>query len=913
MAENKVYIAAGFHVNYNHSWRGDRNDRTGFGLDSQVIEGILDTLDTANESGLEARGTWDFDNYWSLEHCMPMFAPELLQRIQKRVIDGPDEVILDAWNNGLYGGMTEHEFRETLARTISNDAGSGIKDLFGNYSPVIRTQETMFTQGGIELMKEFGIDAIALYYSSIPFDSIRNFVRRLTPTEMYNPLWFNSTESDARLLMIPMYNQGDTLNHGSISKWARELHRRQEKGELDGNALIYINMDADADIWNGLPLPGVLKKIPNTRGLSEFIETVNKLDYVEFATLGDYIRDNAPVGDLTVSQDLADGSYTGYNSWTEKEENHRLWRIAERARRLAGIAEFATEKADVADDRRAAAQEELYDSPDSYFENKLRLLSTTHFGMHAPAVHSERAQAGFHYARNAFEKAMRQAEDAAGLLNGDAVPDADPLLFAFSILNQPKYNNAPAATSRANILARVHFGPLDKKCRPTDLELVAADGSPCAFDILNPVMDEAGNIVSGTLVFVNDASEHLASFALTVKKGEPPKDEIKVSKAGMSNSRIDLKLDDRGRIYSLKMDGKEFSSEQLLSLSALYRIDRNKKTFSPRTYKVKTVETGPKGRLGRLGLETQVVIFSKGKNYTIKAAYDIMLFDKLPYVFVDADVRFPDTPRGGGEKGLATGSEREFDTNWFEVAPAQIAPGIHNKPGSFLKVWKHNYMNKTNCYEFNYGEIHRGNRNVDACNNHITDGWVAVSNADRGFLLSCDAVVNSSAAYCPMRLRERGGRQHVFLNPFGTYHGEQFTHLNDGFNLAAYITTLVGAQLKSVAPSYNNRRVRINMMWAPYMGDEPPAQTATDADRFSMPPAVLLHEDGATKLYIDPVAAEELREAVEEYNLDQCRGWSYKDFLEERNRGLPKGVPPKDKSGDRFIHLIKGLFDGMKH
>lgn len=913
MAENKVYIVAGFHVNYNHSWRGDRNDRTGFGLDSQVIEGILDTLDAANEKGLAAQGTWDFDNYWSLEHCMPMFAPELLERIRRRVKDGPDEAILDAWSNGMYGGMTESEHRETLARTISNDAGSGIKDLFGDYSPVIRTQETMFSHGGVELMTGFGIEAIALYYSSIPFDAVRNFVRRLSPTEMYNPLWFNSIVSDARMLMIPMYNHGDIVNHGSIRKWAKELRRLQERGDIEGNALIYINTDADADIWNGLPLPGALKKIPNAGGLIEFIDAVNELDGVEFTTLGEYIKNNPPAGELTVAQDLADGSYTGYNSWTEKEENHRLWRIAERARRFKNIAACAAERAGMDDDAAAGMKAALFDSPDSYFENKLRLLSTTHFGMHAPAVHSERAQAGFHYARNALEQAMGQAQKAAALLDAGSVPGADPLLFSFSLLNQPKYPDAPGAAAAARTPARVDFGPLDKKCRPAELDLLGEDGESCDFDILNPELDDAGNVISGTLFFINDASAELATYALTLKKGGPPKKAVQVSKEGISNSRVALEIDDRGRIDSLTLDGVQYSSNQLLSLSALYKVDKNQKNFTPRAYLVRAAETGPKGRLGRLELETRVVIFHKGKNYPIEAKYNLMVFGDLPYIFVDADVQFPDTPRGGGEKGIATGEERQFDTNWLEVAPAQIAPGIHNNPDSFLKVWKHNYMNKTNCYEFNYGQIHRANRNVDACNNHITDGWVAVSNGDRGFLLSCDAVVNSSAAYCPMRLREKGGRQHVYLNPFGTYHGKQFSHLNDGFNLGTFVTMLVGAQLKSVAPSYNNRRVRINMMWAPYEGDGPPEQVAADADRYSMPPAVLLHEDGGVSLRIDPVIEEELRAAVEEHNLDQCNDWLYKDFLEYRNRDIPRGVPPMEKSGDQVINLIRGIIGSIRH
>ena len=35
-------------------------------------------------------------------------------------------------------------------------------------------------------------------------------------------------------------------------------------------------------------------------------------------------------------------------------------------------------------------------------------------------------------------------------------------------------------------------------------------------------------------------------------------------------------------------------------------------------------------------------------------------------------------------------------------------------------------------------------------------------------------------AFVPMRLRERGGRQVVSLNPFGSYHGRMFDYSHQG-------------------------------------------------------------------------------------------------------------------------------------
>ena len=63
----KIHIAYGFHVNCYHSYRGDSNDNLGFGSDIRIIRKILDTLTEFNEAGIPVKGTWDSENFFSLE------------------------------------------------------------------------------------------------------------------------------------------------------------------------------------------------------------------------------------------------------------------------------------------------------------------------------------------------------------------------------------------------------------------------------------------------------------------------------------------------------------------------------------------------------------------------------------------------------------------------------------------------------------------------------------------------------------------------------------------------------------------------------------------------------------------------------------------------------------------------------
>jgi len=912
MENQKIYLVCGLHVNYNHSWRGDANDRSGFGLDSKIINGVINILDEANEKGISARGTWDFDNFWSLESIMPQFAPDVLDGIIRRVKQGPDEAILGCWNNGDVGASTDEEFRENLKRTISNKQGSGIKDLFGDYTPAVRTQETMFTHGNIELYVEQGVDAIALYYSSVPFDAVKNFTPKLSPNEMYNLLTYRSTESDASMLMIPMYNQGDIVYKGSLKKWVKEIRSQQKKGEIPGDALLYINMDADAELWTGLGLPRIFDRVPNSRGLPEFIELVESLDYLEFGTIGDYLKNHESVGELTVRQDLADGSYTGYNSWTEKEVNQRLWRISERARWFERTADFISGTESIDEDSKNEIQKLLYDENDSYFENKIRLLSTTHFGMNSPDVHEDRSRVAFHLARKAYDFSNEALDIALNNSDEISVSNNEDSIFSFSLINQGKYRGETKFESGAKVFTRVPFDFKGKSHPIEKLYLKNDNDEEIKFDLIEYQTDDDGFVESGLLCFVHEVGDKAVDkYRLVEGVARTKNSRVKVGKTGLNNGIVDMMIDDRGRISSIRVGDNEFSDGQFMSLGVTYKIDRQRKFYSPRVYHVTEADTGPRGNLAHLGLSSRIVIFLRGKNYPVEAEYDIYLFDDLPYFIIDVNVKYPETPAEKGDISAVSRMDKKFDTNWFEVMPAELKPDIHNISGKHIRVWKHNFKNRTNYYDFNYGDIDVRNKNVDSCNNHLTDGWIAISNTEKGCLISCDSRLNSTPAYCPMRLREKDKVQSVMLNPFGTYFGKQFSHLIEGSGFAAELVRIVGSQHRPTAPSYNGSQVKFSMMVAPYAGDEPSDQLKNDADLYSIPPMIFSEIDGKNEIIHGLPFDEELLQAIEDHNLDACKGWLYADILEERNKGIKRGVPDEEQGASigTFLNLI---IEGIK-
>ena len=136
--------------------QGDKPDETGFGKDMRIIRYILDTLDRQNAAGVNVKGTWDSENYFTLEKLMPKYCPDILERLRLRVNSGKDEMEIMSYNNGLVSAHTQEEFDIMMKKTLSNEQGSGLKDLFSRHAPVVRSQECMMTPILASLYKNTG-------------------------------------------------------------------------------------------------------------------------------------------------------------------------------------------------------------------------------------------------------------------------------------------------------------------------------------------------------------------------------------------------------------------------------------------------------------------------------------------------------------------------------------------------------------------------------------------------------------------------------------------------------------------------------------------------------------------------------------------------------------------------------------
>ena len=369
MTENKIHVAYGFHVNCYHSYRGDTNDNLGFGSDIRIIRKILDVLTEFNEKGIPVKGTWDTENFFSLQKILPEYAPDIIEKMKERVKKYGDENIIMGFNNGALSAMTEEEFCESINLAVTNKHSSGLEDIFGECEKIVRPQEVMFTPSQVSLYNKLGIKALCLYYSCVPFDAFRTIIPKLPDEIAFNPVTYSYKGES--LTLIPTYSNSDVCDAGCLRAWVKDLRKKQESGEINRDLFIFINMDADAIFWETLDIGPLTGKIANTDGIHGLVEEIADLPYIVFDTPGGYLKYHKPAGEISFTHDTADGNFTGYASWAEKPFNRKIWTRIERARAMASV--------NSKDDRLSPS-----------FDSRILLLSTTHFGLATPVLNIQR-------------------------------------------------------------------------------------------------------------------------------------------------------------------------------------------------------------------------------------------------------------------------------------------------------------------------------------------------------------------------------------------------------------------------------------------------------------------------------------------------------------------------------------------
>ncbi|MEJ5363373.1 MAG: hypothetical protein WHV26_15040 [Spirochaetota bacterium] len=817
-SKHKVYVSLGFHANFYHSYRIDTNDEAGFGKDIRIVRKIIEVLDEKNKKGIPVKGVWDFENLFTLEEILPQYAPDIIQNIKRRVKEHGDEIILMSYNNGLVSAMTPDEFVYSMQNAITNTKKSGVKDIFGRYSPYVRPQEMMTSAGNFNLYKELGIQGVILYYSAIPFDAFRVFVDELSLEEAHNPLIYNNPVTKETMLIVPAYNHADLIENISIYNWVQMLRYEQLRGNIKNDVLICITSDADDSYWYGYNLPSYLKWMPNTGGLSQLIDTIASLDYVEFTTIKDYVQNHKPLKEITFGQDTADGSFNGYVSWAEKKYCSDYWLAVENNRSIHELVKkfYAYSKQDIPSQVLKALQHS--------FEKRMRLLSTTNFGMATPFLAKNR--------EHVVDDLIQQMQS----ITNPVVRDIKA--FAQKICSQDKKVQDFSNYEYVNSL-------LVLKQNAFDFVLTISGDLPEGYDYFLKYNDAAIPVfvfshAGKSQLFVKDRIPSDGVYHIVRRPRHQTQYTTTATKQLLKNSTIAIKF--KQGVYSVEAHGKKVLEEY----SLIPWIQYNGRNYRPITVNTQIINDGNSGvaavkLYGRLNLPQNI---SSG-NFE----YCVYLVEGIDMIFVDGIITYPDTLRTKIFKASIPQLARIYDPGWQQVAPCPLYVSMHASKKKPFTVLKRNYLGVESQYAIDYFKHSPKNLDLANVNNHITAEFVAITNEDECVAVARDNAVLSNFAFCPLQVNHgilKGFL--VSLNPFGTFFGRQYYQPTWGKGRGFEAAILNGDQYHSGACTYSGTTQRFAVAIVHSKYPLPQKLKQLMISYANQPFVILLHENQAKKI-----------------------------------------------------------------
>ena len=924
--EKKIYLILSPHINYYHSYRGDSKGATGFGKDIRIFNEIFEELEKIEQKNFsfgQLPISWDYgDIFWSIQ-LQKEFQNDTLDTLIERCKQGIDEVLIGSWGNCAQAALDTEELIQDHHWFLHNSMGTGVDQLFpGRVAPYVRAQETMFTQGMIELYNKLGIEGICLYYSMYGFDVARPYINpRLDWNQRYGLVRLQSTLSNESTLMIPMYGFGDRLDFCSTKKWLEFLRKKQENGVVSEHALIFFNFDMDSDNWINLNLPKFLKWMPNSRGLMEFAEAVDKYEFVEFANLIDLIPNLKVHGKAVLREDVADGMWNGFYNWAQKYNNTTFWTYGQRARWLKCASDSLISnfnKPQVIDQVNNLLRN-VDDSKNTYLKNKILFASTTNFGMAMPFLHPDRFKTALKYVIKAYEfseKAINEAIQTKlkenvynneemfllinpitirGISENEIIPITSPILLTSKI---PKENLPP---SNFNCLKNVYSGKTITNFRTyKELEEISFEA------VLSP--EEFRNNNNATFIFdVVETTKYIDNKKLTA------------SQSLLQNEYLTIEFDTDGKIKSFQFANEEFACPKFLESSITFGKTGKIRKYSSSTDKISVLRNGSDGFSAVIKIESEFEIIG---DYTVKSEKKLTLYSDLPYIIAEVSMDLPDIK---GESSSVDGStyyvDIAYDERWQEVMPCEIRPQIHGVDSS-LNIWKKNFFGIIDYFRIDMKEVDPRNANIDCLVANISDGWMAVSNRNKGLAIGFNSLKAANFAFSPIKVRDKGfgdlekKAQQVRINPFGTYYGEIFKYWSDGNGHAQKLTSgLIGTNY-STAPTYSGKKIIFELALAPYIGDRPPAETQNFLDHFSLRPIICIGNKDKKILYNNyNFYTDELNAIIQDQNLEEVMQRSYLDWVRFVNENYNEIKEPKTSSEITkigLINLIRILIDGIK-
>lgn len=166
-----------------------------------------------------------------------------------------------------------------------------------------------------------------------------------------------------------------------------------------------------------------------------------------------------------------------------------------------------------------------------------------------------------------------------------------------------------------------------------------------------------------------------------------------------------------------------------------------------------------------------------------------------------------------------------------DVYPAAISPAVVGLP---LYVSRYTFTDRVFTYEVFEPQ--------EALNNHVTNGWAAVSDGSVGMIVAFDTTVLAGGACMPMRIDQVEDGLAPLISAFGTLWGDQLYHFPEwsgGTGEGQKIVVQMGPQFRPSGPAYAGQTLRFRLGILGFHGAAPQDETVEYALGVAFPPVPL--------------------------------------------------------------------------
>lgn len=949
--EKQIYLVLSPHLNYYHSFRGDSEGTSGFGLDLEIMDNIVKTVSRLEDQGYSQGKipiSWDYADLFFTIPLQQKYQPDILKIVKKRLQANLDEVTVGSWGNCAPSILDGEEFRTQINWFMEDDLGYGITQIFGvKPTPYIRTQEMMYTPGMIEHLQALGIEGILLYYSVIPFDVTRPFLKpKLDWEQQYGLVKLQSTESSASITMVPTYGFGDILDHLSLKCWIKEIRSKQQSGEIQGHALLCINFDMDSYTWKGISMPKLLQWMPNIGGITELIHTAEKFPYVQISTLNNAISHLQVKGSVVLREDTADGCFNGYYNWAQKYSNTFYWTVGERARYLKSCVQTLLSK-NLISEQTAKINTLLFGNgskDNTYLKNHILFSSTTNFGMSMPFNHPHRQKTAMIYGLNAHNKAEEAfsialqefIESLSNTSNEVAKVDSEQRWDVFIL---PIDIQGKDAQEIVNLPSQLFFStPLPNGMNPLLCDVQSSDvgiKNNFHFEVNSDKMEgicSADILKNRNFVKFQVHDKYLGQDhdKINSQKSEEISSVRKVTFTNgvLSNGKLQIKFSKEGKITSLIFKEKEFTQTSLLESAVGFGLEPKWNRIACKNYIIhdldeKSSENPKRSKSIQIAGEFEIL-----PGHFSKIVRILTLYADLPYLFVKTRFLLPNIEGNVSiDKGVYSIGIK-YDDRWQEIMPCEIAPSITSKSRP-LRIWKHNFMGITSYFDLDFAEIDPLNKDIDCLVANVSNGWMGVDNGEKGLAVGFNALKAANFAFSPLKIKHQGFKaqseeinnsksnhirnQQVKINPFGTYYGKEFHYWSTGTGHAQKVIPEYSTTYRSTAPTFSGKNIEFDLVLAPYIGDHPPDEIQSFLGHYSFPPLVIWRNQQSNLLYTN---YENLniatRKLMDDYQIEDVMNLSYLEWVELINQQKEKERKQRDDTHFKLSSMLTLIWDALK-